>query len=281
MQFDLWTMSVKRPLCANTLRVPSLARSMIVAAIGRASSKPTSSTAARLGVPFNLSARRSFETLAERVAAACISPLWKGGVNSGYLFPADALLNAGLFYDSCETIASREADWRHSARCSSRRAPWRKVGLGPHPAGLATECPAEAIGEGQSRRVRQSAGAITLQGHPLPPAEFRKLRQRENEHLAVFTDHRDRIGILRHRSHHRDPSARPDIHHLLALAGLGNDRLAAGNEALAVRRRQEQSHLGLGDQQPNDIDLRVEIDEQPDRFAEPARARQLVAGQGV
>ena len=52
------TVSTNRLLCAETLRLSLSARSMIAAAIGRASSKLISSTTARCGVAFNLSVRR-------------------------------------------------------------------------------------------------------------------------------------------------------------------------------------------------------------------------------
>src|SRR3546814_7930168 len=65
-----------------------------------------------------------------------------------------------------------------------------------------------------------------------------------------------------------------------ALARLGDHVAHLGDEAVAAGRREQQPTLGLRRDQRDDASVGVDIDDQPQRFAEPAPAGQLVGADG-
>src|SRR3546814_3178016 len=72
-----------------------------------------------------------------------------------------------------KAIISGEARRWHSPRRAACDAPGGKVRLRPHPAAFASHRPAKPVFQAEGNGIRQTAVAVALQLHPLPPRHFR------------------------------------------------------------------------------------------------------------
>ena len=154
------------------------------------------------------------------------------GLIPSIFLPPNAIVNRR---QSIETVIPRETNRRHPPGGSASSPPRSEIGLGPRPAALAAQGPAQALLETQRNGIGQTAITITLQGNALPSRQFRELGERKDDHLAVFADYRDGIRVLGDCADDGHVRSRPDIDQLLALSGLGEGRFAARDETLSVR----------------------------------------------
>ena len=73
----------------------------------------------------------------------------------------------------------------------------------------------------------------------------------------------------------RASSGSVDVEHLLALAGIGEAFVLRHDEAAALRARDQELAAALMTEHGDDVRLLLQVDEQPDRLAVAAAARQL------
>ena len=102
---------------------------------------------------------------------------------------------------------------------------------------------------------------------------------REDQHFAVLADRGDQFAFDR-----RDRAGgvrRFDVEHLLALAGIGEALVLRHDKSPALRLADQELAAALITEHRDDVGLLFEIDEQPDRLAVAAAARQFRRVDGV
>ncbi len=127
--------------------------------------------------------------------------------------------------------------------------------------------------------VGQAAVLVPLQAHAAAARHLRHLIDREHHHLAVLADRGDQFALGR-----RDGAGfvgRLDVEDLLALAGIGEALVLGNDKAPALLARDDQLAAALIAEHRDHVGLLLELDEQPDRLAVAAAARQLRRLDGV
>src|SRR3546814_16281932 len=86
-----------------------------------------------------------------------------------------------------KAIISGEARRWHSPRRAACDAPGGKVRLRPHPAAFASHRPAKPVFQADGTGIRQTAVAVALQLHPLPPRTFGQFGKGATHQLPFVT----------------------------------------------------------------------------------------------
>ena len=128
---------------------------------------------------------------------------------------------------------------------------------------------------GEDAHVGDAAVLVFLQPDALAARHLRHLVEREEEELPVLAEGRHHVAARGDAEPHL--LRRVDRHHLLALAGIGEDLGLRHDEAPPLGRGDEQLPLRIVDEDRDHVLGRVHVDHQPDRLAVAAAARQLVA----
>ncbi len=137
--------------------------------------------------------------------------------------------------------------------------------------------PDKAVGDREAADVGNAAVLVPLQAHALAAGHLRHLRQREDQHLAVFADDGDviaadgddKLGLVRHGN----------IHDLLALAGIGGHFRFRHDKAVAGGRDDHLLARRIMDEGGQHILIVVHVDHDAQRLAVTASAGQLVAAE--
>ena len=108
---------------------------------------------------------------------------------------------------------------------------------------------------------------------------MRQLLEIEDHQLAIVADHGDVIVRRVDHPRHRQPGIALQIDHLPALAGFGQQVVGRRAEALAGIGGQQQPLAGPVDDHRDDLGAGIDIQRVAHRFAETARAGQLVRPQ--
>src|SRR5580704_15372569 len=139
--------------------------------------------------------------------------------------------------------------------------------------------PGQAFAGLEGRDVGQSAVLVALQPHAAAAAHLRYLVERKTHHLAVLANRGHELALDR-----RDGArfvGRLDVEHLLALAGIAQALVLGHDESPARFARDYKLAAALIAEHRDDIRLLFHLDEQPDRLAVAATARQLRCFDGV
>ena len=120
---------------------------------------------------------------------------------------------------------------------------------------------------------------MALKAHAAPARHFRHLIDGKHHHLAVLADGGDQFAVG-----NRNRAAfigRLDVEDLLALARIGHALVLRDNKAPALLAGDEELAPAFVTEHGDDIPFLLELDEQPDRLAVAAPARQLRRLNGV
>ena len=118
-----------------------------------------------------------------------------------------------------------------------------------------------------------------MQTDAFATTHFRQLVQREDQHLAVFTDHSH--GIAFDRLHDQQADAVLDVQNLFAGPRLRHNISLGHDKAVARRRCDQQFAVGIVDQDIHNLGFVRQIDHQAERFAHPATTGQVGGGNGI
>src|SRR5580658_5937119 len=133
--------------------------------------------------------------------------------------------------------------------------------------------PGQAVARLEGRDVGESAVLVALQPYAAAAVHLRHLVQRKEHHLAVLADRGHQLALDR-----RDGArfvGRLDVEHLLALAGIAQALVLGHDESPARFARDHKLAAALIAEHRDDIRLLFHLDEQPDRLAVAAAARQF------
>ena len=170
-----------------------------------------------------------------------------------------------------EPVAARKALRRHASGLRTFPAPFghlieRAVVLASCAVG-----PCQPLAGLERRHIADTAVLVALQTHTFAASHLGNLRGREQEQFAVLTDDRDHIAFNRHR--HLQFDRFRHIHHLLALAGVGDDVRLRRNEPITLGVDQQKFTPRIVHEESDDILSGIQIDHDAQRIAVAAATR--------
>src|SRR5262252_3651303 len=133
--------------------------------------------------------------------------------------------------------------------------------------------PAQALLDLKRLDVGQTAVLVTLQAHAATTRHFRRLLDRKDHHLTILANRGDEITLDGRHGARR--VGRFDIENLFAFAGVGDTLVLRRDKSPALQTRDQELASALIAKYRDDVGFLFEIDEQPDRLAMAAAARQF------
>ncbi len=137
--------------------------------------------------------------------------------------------------------------------------------------------PGQAVCHFETAGIERTAILVFLQANALAPCHFRQLIERENQQFAVLANDCQAVMAFADARAKQRLVRQLDIHHLFALAGIGDDLALGNRETITDPRYQQQSALGIMLEGRDDIGVIVHFNDHANRFAMAATAGQLVA----